>query len=103
MPSSEEQLRLTVAALLYATGETQTDLGAGIGRGQTEISRRQSGASAWTLTDLDRLAEHYGIPVPDLLCGADHAVAKLPAHRRAAVLGGTQTVIDTPDPGGKKR
>ncbi|MCZ7430134.1 helix-turn-helix domain-containing protein [Streptomyces sp. WMMC1477] len=93
MPSSEERLRLTVAALLYATGETQRDLAAGIGRGQSEVSRRQSGAVAWTLEDLDALAAHYGIAVPDLLCGADHAVAQLPARRRADVLGGTQTVI----------
>ncbi|MBB0242873.1 XRE family transcriptional regulator, partial [Streptomyces alkaliphilus] len=32
MRSTEEQLRLTVAALLFATGETQRELGAGIGR-----------------------------------------------------------------------
>ncbi|MGK5532077.1 hypothetical protein [Streptomyces sp. URMC 129] len=31
--------------------------------------------------------------MPDLLAGADHAVRRLPAHRRAAALGGTQTTI----------
>ncbi|MQS06066.1 acyltransferase [Streptomyces alkaliphilus] len=97
MRSTEEQLRLTVAALLFATGETQRELGAGIGRGQTEISRRQSGATPWTLADLDALAAHYGIPVPDLLCGVDHALSKLPAHRRAATLGGTRATITTPE------
>ncbi|MFI7278614.1 helix-turn-helix domain-containing protein [Streptomyces sp. NPDC049879] len=90
---TEETLRLTVAALLYATGETQADLAAGIGIGQGQVSRRQSGAVAWQLADLDRLARHYGVPVPDLLSGSEHAVRRLPAHRRAAVLGGTQTVL----------
>lgn len=101
--SSQERLRLTVAALLYATGETQRDLGGGIGRGQSEVSRRQSGASAWSLDDLDRLSAHFGIAAGDLLCGADHAVAQLPAHRRTAHLGSPQTVIDTPGPGGPRR
>lgn len=91
MPSSGERLRVTVAALLFAAGETQSDLGRGIGRGQGEVSRRQSGATPWTLADLDALSAHYGIPVPDLLHGADHAVAALPDHRRAATLGGSPT------------
>lgn len=30
MPSAEALLQLTVAALMYATGETQADLGAGL-------------------------------------------------------------------------
>ncbi|MBB0231333.1 XRE family transcriptional regulator [Streptomyces calidiresistens] len=64
-----------------------------------EISRRQSGATPWTLADLDALAAHYGIPVPDLLCGVDHALSRLPAHRRAATLGGTRATITTSRPG----
>ncbi|MGW5531713.1 acyltransferase [Streptomyces xanthochromogenes] len=93
MPSTEVNLRLTVAALMYATGETQTDLGRGLRLSQGQVSRKQSGAaggSSWTLTDLDRLSAHYGIPVPDLLSGAEHAVSRLPARRRAATIGGTQ-------------
>ncbi|GAB2891410.1 helix-turn-helix domain-containing protein [Streptomyces mayteni] len=93
MASSGEGVRLAVAALMYATGETQADVARGIGLDQTAISRRQAGTTTWSLTDLDRLAAHYGMHAVDLLCGVDHAVAKLPAHRRAAVLGGTQTVI----------
>ncbi|WP_326594524.1 helix-turn-helix domain-containing protein [Streptomyces sp. NBC_01803] len=95
MSSTERDLRVTVAALMFATGETQTDLGAAIGLAQAQVSRRQAGTTPWTLADVDRLAAHYGIPVPDLLAGADHAVRRLPAHRRAATLGGTQTVIGT--------
>ncbi|MGH3466671.1 MAG: helix-turn-helix domain-containing protein [Thermocrispum sp.] len=103
MPSSQERLRLAVAALLYVTGETQRDLAGGIGRGQPEVSRRQSGTSAWTLDDLDRLAAHFGIAAGDLLCGADHAVTQLPTPRRATADGGTQAATSTPDPEGQRR
>lgn len=93
MSSSEHYLRLTVAALLFATGETQTDLAQGLALTQGQVSRKQSGRASWTLADLDRLAAHYGVPVPDLLSGPDRALSRLPAARRAATLGGTQTVI----------
>jgi hypothetical protein len=90
--SAEQDLRVTVAALMFAVGETQADLGRGIGLAQAQVSRRQAGTTAWSLADLDRLAAHFGIPVPDLLAGTDHAVRLLPAHRRAAALGGTPAV-----------
>ncbi|MFF2527265.1 acyltransferase [Streptomyces liangshanensis] len=93
MTSTEQYLRLTVASLMYATGEDQRTLGAGLRLSQAQISRKQSGRASWLLGDLDRLSAHYGIPVPDLLRGADHAVSRLPAARRAAVIGGAQTVI----------
>jgi hypothetical protein len=94
--STEQHLRLTVAALMYATGETQADLGRGIGLSQGQVSRKQgncSRGSSWSLRDLDRLSAHYGIPVPELLRGADHAVRLLPAARRADCIGGTQTTL----------
>ena len=93
MSSTEQHLRVTVAALMYATGEDQRTLGAGLRLSQAQISRKQSGLAAWSFTDLDRLAAHYGILPLDLLTGADHAVSRLPAHRRAAVIGGVQTVL----------
>lgn len=93
MTSTEQSLRLTVATLMYATGEDQRALGAGLRLSQAQVSRKQSGKASWLLPDLDRLSVHYGIPVPDLLRGADAAVSRLPAHRRAAVIGGAQSVI----------
>ncbi|MES9512196.1 helix-turn-helix domain-containing protein [Streptomyces sp. NPDC000609] len=95
MTSTEQNLRITVAALMYATGEDQRTLGAGLRLSQAQVSRKQSGQAGWLLADLDRLSAHYGIPVVDLMCGADHAVSRLPARRRAAVIGGTQSVIAT--------
>ncbi|MFI1890742.1 helix-turn-helix domain-containing protein [Streptomyces jumonjinensis] len=93
MASTEQHLRLTIAALMYATGEQQRDLGRGLRLSQAQVSRKQTGHASWSLTDLDRLSAHYGIPVPDLLCGVDHAVSKLAPQRRASVIGGTQTVL----------
>ncbi|AVI00284.1 hypothetical protein C5L38_35110 (plasmid) [Streptomyces sp. WAC00288] len=55
--------------------------------------RKQAGTAMWSLDVLDRLSAHDGTPVPDLLRGADHAVGRPLAARRAAHLGGAQTVI----------
>ncbi|MFJ3073199.1 helix-turn-helix domain-containing protein [Streptomyces albidoflavus] len=80
--STEETLRLTVAALMQLTRERQPDVAAAIGLTQPQLSRRQSGKSAWTLTDCDRLAAHWGMPTLDLLAGPTHAAGCLPATRR---------------------
>ncbi|WP_212616010.1 helix-turn-helix domain-containing protein [Streptomyces zhaozhouensis] len=78
---------------MRATGETQRDLAAGIGLAQSQVSKRQSGITAWDLAEVDAVSRHYGIPVPDLFAGVEHAVHKLPAHRRAVTIGGTQTAL----------
>ncbi|MGV9315172.1 helix-turn-helix domain-containing protein [Streptomyces sp. NPDC003691] len=90
---SEKTLQVTVVALMHAAGENQTTLADGLGITQGQVSRKVRGGAAWSLDDIDRLSAHYGIPVPDLLCGPTHAVEKLPARRRAAMIGGTQTVF----------
>ncbi|MGW2282875.1 acyltransferase [Streptomyces sp. NPDC001770] len=61
--------------------------------GRTQISRKQAGSAAWSLTDVDRLSAHYGIPVPDLLAGVDRAVHCLPVRRRAPAPGAAQLTI----------
>jgi hypothetical protein len=93
MASTESTLRVTVASLMYATGERQGDLAAGLGISQGQISRKQRGDVAWSLSDIDGLSAHYGIPAPDLLAGPTHAVSMLPAARRAECVGGTQLVV----------
>ncbi|WP_406349660.1 helix-turn-helix domain-containing protein [Streptomyces sp. NBC_00144] len=89
---------MTVTALAHRTGEQQSALAAALGLTQSQVSRRQSGKAAWTLTDVDRLAAHWGMPVLDLLAGPTHAMTKLPADRIAS--GGTQTLVplDVPAP-----
>ncbi|MER5795245.1 helix-turn-helix domain-containing protein [Streptomyces sp. NPDC001980] len=78
----EERVRSAVAALLYATGESQSALGAVLGVSQAQVSRRQRGTAAWTLADCEAVAAHYGIDVLDLLAGPTEATEALPAPRR---------------------
>ncbi|WP_335939987.1 acyltransferase [Streptomyces sp. PTD5-9] len=93
LSTSERTLRITVAALMRACGENQTVLAVGLRLTQGQVSRKQTGRAAWSLGDIDRLSVHYGVPVPDLLCGPTHAVGKLSPRRIAAVIGGSQEVI----------
>ncbi|WP_192583629.1 helix-turn-helix domain-containing protein [Streptomyces albicerus] len=81
--SLAERLRVTVAALLHATGESQASLAGVLGVTQGQVSRRQSGTAAWSLDDCDVLAAHYGIDVLDLLAGPSRACEELPDARRA--------------------
>ncbi len=71
--STLQTLRITVAALRQVTEETQAQLAAGIHLTQDKVSRRQSGASAWTLDDVDNLAAHWNLDVLELLAGPTRA------------------------------
>ncbi|MFD4834333.1 helix-turn-helix domain-containing protein [Streptomyces uncialis] len=83
--SLEESLRLTVAALMQATGDSQRVVADVLGLTQTQISRRQSGTASWQLDDVDTLAVHYGVRPLDLLDGPTKACEALPADRRRTV------------------
>lgn len=93
--STEETLRLTVAALMSRSRETQTALAAAIGMDQRALSRRQTGSSHWLLDDVDRLAAHWGMTPLDLLTGPTHAASKLPAP---PPVGGRAASSDAPAP-----
>jgi transcriptional regulator with XRE-family HTH domain len=80
--SLDERVRSAVAALLHATGESQTDLAGALGVSQAQVSRRQSGTAAWSLSDCDAVAAHYGIDVLDLLAGPTRAAESLLPERR---------------------
>ncbi|MEU8890031.1 helix-turn-helix transcriptional regulator [Streptomyces sp. NPDC048442] len=79
--SLEESLRLTVAALMQATGDSQRGIAEALGLTQTQVSRRQSGAASWQLDDVDALAAHYDVHPLDLLDGPTRACDALPAAR----------------------
>ncbi|WP_330455452.1 helix-turn-helix domain-containing protein [Streptomyces sp. NBC_00820] len=81
----EESLRLTVAALMQATGEPQRAVADVLGLTQTQVSRRQSGATSWTLRDVDTLAGHYGVAALDLLSGPTRACEALSVGRRRGI------------------
>ncbi|MFJ9900993.1 helix-turn-helix domain-containing protein [Streptomyces sp. NPDC091280] len=78
----DERVRSAIAALLYATGESQADLAAALRVSQAQVSRRQSATAAWSLADCEAVAAHYGIDVLELLAGPTRAAESLPAHRR---------------------
>ncbi|MDT0405092.1 MULTISPECIES: helix-turn-helix domain-containing protein [Streptomyces] len=78
----EERVRSAVAALLHATGESQTGLAAALGVSQAQVSRRQAGTAAWSLADCETVAVHFSIDVLDLLAGPTRAAESLPAERR---------------------
>ncbi|MGW7296504.1 helix-turn-helix domain-containing protein [Streptomyces sp. NPDC054829] len=80
--SLDDRVRSAVAALLHATGETQTELAAALGVSQAQVSRRQSGTAVWSLADCDAVAAHYGIDVMDLVAGPTRASEALPPGRR---------------------
>jgi len=82
--SLDERVRSAVAALLHATGESQAGLAAALGVSQAQVSRRQSGAAVWSLSDCEAVAAHYGITAHDLLAGPTRAAEALPAARRRA-------------------
>ena len=88
----EERVRSAVAALLHATGESQTELAATLGVSQAQVSRRQSGTATWSLTDCETVAAHYGIDVLDLLAGPTRATEALPTRRRRAAGGQAGTL-----------
>ncbi|MFJ9765529.1 helix-turn-helix domain-containing protein [Streptomyces erythrochromogenes] len=75
--STEELLRLTIAALMTRTGERQNVVAEALGLSQAQVSRKQAGRQHWSLEDVDGLAAHYGLHVLDLLAGPTHAVGVL--------------------------
>ena len=97
----EERVRSAVAALLHATGESQAALAAELGVSQTQVSRRQSGASTWSLADCEAVAAHYGIDVLELLAGPTRATEALPTARRR--LPGRRPAVRPAITGGGKR
>lgn len=80
--SLEERVRSAVAALLHVSGESQIELAGALGVSQAQVSRRQSGAASWSLTDCEAVAAHYGIDVLDFFAGPTRATEALPAARR---------------------
>ncbi|MET8558351.1 helix-turn-helix domain-containing protein [Streptomyces sp. NPDC004959] len=76
--SLSSRLRASIAALMYVTGESQRDLAAVLGLSQGQVSRRQSGAAAWSLEQCEALAAHWGIDALDLLAGPTRASEALP-------------------------
>lgn len=79
----EDLIRASVAAVMNITGETYTDIGRAVDLADTLVSRRQRGLTSWRVSDLGRLADHWGIPPCSLISGPSDALAELDPARVA--------------------
>lgn len=63
----------TVAQLKRMTGERNADLAVVVGVNTSAFSARMTGKTEWKLADVERLAEHWGVEISDLVMGPTHA------------------------------
>lgn len=68
--SAESRLNARLWELLAESGRTQMDLGIHLGHSQSWVSKRMSGVLHWEVTDLDALADFFGLSVPELFFNA---------------------------------
>ena len=86
-----EQISDATLLLLRRCGESITDLAASLGQDRTNVSAKVHGSRLWTVDDLDRIANHFGISLLELLSGTQVALDALPRQRRTAA--GRQTAL----------
>lgn len=79
----ESRVRASIAAALTMTGEPNVAIAEVVFVGDPMIGRRQRGLVPWSLADLGRLADHWGISPEALLAGPDRTLDELPADRVA--------------------
>lgn len=67
----DSQTRLTDSVRVFAVlhGETNKDLARVLGQSLSSAAGKRTGAIPWTDADVQRLAEHYGVPAETLLEG----------------------------------
>lgn len=63
----------TVATMKRRTGERNADLALVVGVNTSAFSARMTGKTEWKLSDVERLAEHWGLEISDLVMGPTHA------------------------------
>ena len=72
-PEARRRLGAAIAAARAAAGMTQEDLGRATGRGQTVISRIESGRRRVDSQELTRLASTLGVEISALIGGSEPA------------------------------
>jgi transcriptional regulator with XRE-family HTH domain len=79
----ERTLNETVRLLLTRTGRRQVDVAEVLGITRGSLSQRLLGNSNWKLNDLPKVADYFGITVPELLSGyAAIAADRLPPAKQ---------------------
>jgi len=74
--SASESLCTTIGRLMSAHSDNQTSLALAIGLTQGQVSRKQAGKTVWTVPDVEKVAAHYLLTIPELFSGANAAVKK---------------------------
>lgn len=65
--SAHELVTQVVRLNMALRAESQADLAAALGTSKAGISKRMNGRLRWSLDDLERLAEHYALPLDAFL------------------------------------
>ncbi len=65
-----------VSQYIKARGLNQTTVGNILGLTQNAVSDRNRGRTPWRLNELERLADHFGTTVAELVQSSDLAVAR---------------------------
>jgi transcriptional regulator with XRE-family HTH domain len=67
MRHTQERVTTSVRVEMALRREHQSDLARALGLTQTSVSARLNGRTRWSVDDLDKLAEHFGVTVADLV------------------------------------
>lgn len=79
----ETTLRASIASVITLTGEQYKDLASVAKLAPELVSRRQRGLISWKISDIGRLADHWGIPSSALFAGPTEALSALTPDRVA--------------------
>ncbi|MFJ4008162.1 helix-turn-helix domain-containing protein [Streptomyces sp. NPDC090023] len=76
----ESTLNETLRLLMTRTGRRQVDVAEALGVTRASLSQRLLGNSGWRVNDLPKVADYFGLTVPELLSGyaAISAADRLP-------------------------
>lgn len=83
MVDSDTTVSANVRVYMALRGEAHDDLAAALGVSRPAVSARLNGRTAWSLDDLDKLAQHYGVTPATFLA---EPAAVLTELRRAGGL-----------------
>lgn len=82
---SQEVVTRTVRHLMVHLNETQADIGQVLGLKGPSVSLRMTGRRQWSLSDVDKLAQHWGCQSWDVLQGPMVCLQRVIERRGGAV------------------
>lgn len=67
--SQQRNITESVRALAAVFGDTNATLGKALGLSESSAAGKRTGRNNWTLADVEKLAEHYGVRPEQILAG----------------------------------